>query len=78
MKQADLLVVKIVNSDEFANNLMDAAQQSDTIMVRKLVLSTGITSKVETKFTPSGLRVKLDNSEKNQGSCCNLIILLHW
>lgn len=78
MKQADLLAVMIVNSDEFAINLMDAAQHSDTVKVQSLVLSTGITSKVETKFTPSGIRIKLDNSEEGHGDCCNLTMLLHW
>ena len=78
MKQADLLAVMIVNSDDFATNLMDAAQHSDTIKVQKLVLSTGITSKVDTIFTPSGIRIKLDNSEEAHGGCCNLVMSLHW
>jgi len=78
MKQADLLAVMIVNSDEFAVSLMEAAQHSDAIKVQKLVLSTGITAKVETKFTPSGIRIKLDNSDEEPGDCCNLIMSLHW
>lgn len=78
MKQADLLAVKIVDSDEFAISLMDAAQHSNTVKVQKLVLSTGITSKVETKFTPSGIRIKLDNSVEEHDDCCNLIMSLHW
>jgi len=78
MKQADLLAVMIGNSDDFAISLMEAAQHSDAMKVKKLVLSTGITAKVETKFTPSGIRIKLDNSDEEPGDCCNLIMSLHW
>ena len=78
MKQADLLAVMIVKSDEFAIGLMEACQHSDAVKVQKMVLSTGITSKVETKFTPSGIRITLENSEEDHGDCCKLIMLLHW
>lgn len=77
MKQADLLTDKIVTSNEFAHELMNAAQLSNTKKVEELILTTGITLTIETKFTPTGISVTLANSEV-EGGCCNLLMTLHW
>jgi hypothetical protein len=77
MKQAFKLVEKISTSQEFAYELMNEAQLSNAAKVEELIKSTGITMKVETTFTPTGIRIKLDNSEL-QGRCCQLAMLLHW
>ena len=78
MKQADLLVNKIVNSNEFAFELMDAAQLSNTKKVEELILSTGITIKLKTNYTPTGILIDLDNSEDDEGGCCQLRMALKW
>jgi hypothetical protein len=76
-KQANLLAGKIVNSKEFAHELMEAAQLSNTKMVEELILSTGITLKIKTYLNPTGIRIELNNSE-NEVVCCNLLMTLKW
>jgi hypothetical protein len=76
-KQANLLAGKIVNSKEFAHELMEAAQLSNTRKVEELIISTGITLKIKTYFSPTGIRIELTNSE-NGGDCCNLLMTLKW
>lgn len=77
MEQADLLIDKIISSNEFAYELKTAAQLSETKKVEELILSTGITIEVETKFTPSGIQINLKNSDEG-GSCCDLLMTLQW
>ena len=77
MKQADLLVEKIVNNPGFAHELMDAAQQSNKEKVEELILSTGITIMVKTNYHPEGILIILDNSE-GKDICCDLRMSLSW
>ena len=77
MRQAELLIDRIANSNEFSYELMTAAQLSQTKKVDELILSTGITLKVETIYTPSGIHINLKNSEDGAG-CCDLLMTLHW
>lgn len=77
MEQANLLIDKIISSDEFSSELKNAAQLSKTKEVEELILSTGITIKVETEFTPSGIHINLKNSDDG-GGCCDLLMTLNW
>ncbi len=77
INQSQLLINRIVESPDFAHNLMDAAQLSNQKRVDELIQSTGITTKVKTTFTPSGIQIELDNSER-LGACCKLKIALRW
>ena len=77
MRQADLLVDKLGNDPEFAKQLMSAAQQSNKSKVNEMILSTGITINVKTAFTPTGIRITLNNAGF-EGDCCNLQIGLNW
>ncbi len=77
LKQADLLAGKIVNSKEFAHDLMEAAQLSNTKKVEELIQSTGITLKIKTHYNPTGIRIELTNSE-NEVGCCDLLMTLYW
>ena len=77
MVEANKLVDKITSSNEFAYELMNQAQLSNATKVGELIKSTGITMKVETSFTPTGILIKLDNSEL-PGRCCQMAMLLHW
>jgi len=77
LKQANLLADKIVNSKEFAHELMEAAQLSNTKKVDELIVSTGITIKIKTYFSPTGIRIELNNDE-NAGDCCHLLMTLKW
>ncbi len=77
MRQADLLIDKLAEDREFATELASAAQQSNHERVNELILSTGITIDVKTTFTPTAIRIILDNSEV-EGGCCDLLIALRW
>ncbi|MEK5038522.1 hypothetical protein [Sporosarcina sp. FSL K6-3457] len=77
IKQSQLLIKHIADSPGFAHDLMDAAQLSNQQKVDELIQSTGITSKVTTTFSPSGIHVELDNAE-TAGECCKLHIALRW
>lgn len=79
MKQANLLINKIASSPKFAREIMTAAQKSDEQTVLKLIKSTGISIDVKTTFTPTSIRIYLDNSNKSKKSnCCNMLIALRW
>ena len=73
VQQVQLLVNKIANSEQFAQELMHAAQISDKETINRLIRSTGITIHFETKYTPDGLRI--DFIESN---CCSLRVILSW
>ena len=77
MREARLLIDKIVNTPSFAAELMDAAQQSNQKKVEELIASTGVTIKVETTFSPTGIQLEFNNSEMGAG-CCKLDISLLW
>ena len=77
IKQAELLINRLANSREFSTQLMSAAQKSDKNKVNQLIRSTGVTIKIKTTFTPTGIRIILDNSEA-EGGCCDLMIALRW
>jgi hypothetical protein len=76
-KQASLLVDKINNSTDFAYELMEAAQSSNNEKAHALIKSTGITSKVKVKYSPTGIHLEFDNAEM-PGRCCKLNMSLQW
>lgn len=77
MREARLLIDKIVSTPSFASELMNAAQQSDHKKVDDLIASTGITIKVETEFSPTGIQFEFDSTEMGEG-CCKLDMSLLW
>lgn len=77
MREASLFVGKIVSSPEFAVELMEAAQLSNHEKVDELIASTGISIKVTTNFSPTGIQIEFDSAEI-PGSCCKLEMTLLW
>lgn len=77
LKQAELLIDQLANSNEFARELMSAAQASNKKRVEQLIRSTGVTINIIISFTPSGIRIELNNV-KHEGDCCRLLIALKW
>lgn len=73
MQQSQLLISKIAESEQFAHNLMNAAQVSNKTEVDQLITSTGITIKFDTKFTPDGIQIRF-----TEHACCGLTIILDW
>ncbi|MGG0668724.1 hypothetical protein [Sporosarcina koreensis] len=77
MNQANLFIGTLTSSNEFARKLMDAAQRSDKTEVERLVRSTGVTTKYNLDYTPSGIRIDFSNSDA-ENSCCTLRMALSW
>lgn len=77
MKEAQQIVVRIGNDEKFAYELMNAAQLSQKEKVENMIKSTGITIKSKVDFTPTGIRIFLDNSDEFN-NCCDLLIALRW
>jgi len=77
MKQAEVLVGKIAESDAFASELMMSAQKSDQKKVDELVATAGINATVETKYTPDGIRLHIQHTGE-EGVCCEMLLNLHW
>jgi len=73
MQQAQLLTDKIDGSEQFAHDLMDAAQKSNKSEVERLITSTGITTKFETNYTPNYIRIVITDID-----CCKLTLVLSW
>ncbi|RSK28414.1 hypothetical protein EJF36_16925 [Bacillus sp. HMF5848] len=77
MKEASLVLKKIADSKQFAMKLMSAAQESNLAQVDELIKSTGISSKVDTSYTPDGIKLKL-SSKAGDTDCCHLTISMRW
>ena len=73
MRQSQLLTSKITESEQFAHDLMSAAQLSKKKEVERLIASTGITNKFETKYTPDGIQIRF-----TEQPCCGLTLILEW
>ena len=56
---------------------MSAAQSSNKERVIALIREAGVSIHITTTFTPTGIRIILDNSEV-EGGCCDLMIALRW
>lgn len=77
MREARLLIDKIVSTPSFAHELMNAAQQSNQQRVDDLIASTGVSIRVKTTYSPTGIQIQLDSSEPGEG-CCKLEMNLLW
>ena len=77
MKEASLVLDKLANSKEFDKQLMTAAQSSQNEEVKRLIKSIGVTSDVEVRYTPDGLRLEFKSAIDGY-DCCKLHIALRW
>jgi len=71
--QVQMLFDKITTSEQFAQELKNAAQRSDKATVNRLIQSVGVTNEFEAKYTPDSIQIKF--IEKN---CCDLTVVLGW
>ncbi|MBS4173929.1 hypothetical protein [Bacillus sp. FJAT-49736] len=77
IKDAQALMRHISTTEAFAKKLMDAAQHSKINEVKKMISETGIKSKSEIRFNPSGLILIL--TPKNDPSdCCHVELRVRW
>jgi hypothetical protein len=77
MRDASQVLDKLADHTTFANEVMFAAQLSDTTKVEKLIESTGINSKVITTFNPDGITLNF-NAKVEDTDCCKLTMKLRW
>ena len=77
MKEASLVLDKLADSKEFDKKLMTAAQASQNEEVKRLIKSIGVTSDVEVRFSPDGLRLEFI-SAIDEYDCCKLQIAMRW
>ena len=77
MRDASLILTKIVDSKEFGKQVMTAAQESNLKEVERLLNSTGIHSVVVTSYNPDGINLKF-TSQVEKTECCKLTIALRW
>ena len=73
MNQSQFLTNKITESEQFAHDLMSAAQLSNKTEVENLIASTGINIEFETKYTPDGIQIRF-----HEHPCCGLTLILGW
>ena len=77
MADAKKIIDKFATSKDFAYEVMELAQKSDTEKVNQLIKSTGIENPTLVKFTPDGINITLDASVEDI-DCCKLVMALHW
>jgi hypothetical protein len=77
MKEANVILTKLEDSESFAIQLMEAAQQSNHDEVDRLIQSTGVNKNVKTTFNPDGVKMELI-SQSNDLECCRLLMSLRW
>ena len=77
MLDAGQLFTALGNTPNLARDMMDAAQVNDMNKVERLIKSTGVKGKVELKYTPDSLRIKMV-SQAEETECCQLTMVLRW
>jgi hypothetical protein len=77
LQEASDLLEKFATSDKFAYDLMSAAQKSDLPKVEEMIKSSGVSSLVDTKYTPDGIEITLSSKSGNV-ECCEMSMKLGW
>jgi hypothetical protein len=77
MRDASTLLDRMANVQQFSNDLMSAAQQSQTKKAEEMIKATGIKSQPRVSYTPDGLTLVFEAKDE-QGHCCNLTLKLRW
>lgn len=71
------LLDQLSESESFAEQIMDAAQQGDKEEVKKLVESTDLQASVKTRFNPDSITITLYSNDE-QENCCKLAMGFRW
>lgn len=70
-------IINRLSERSFALPLMTAAQAGHQQEVDRMIKSAAGTSRIQTKYTPSGLVIVVEPTNANE-SCCNLSMTLRW
>jgi DNA-directed RNA polymerase beta' subunit len=74
---AQIILNKIANSKEFSRNLMNAAQESKTQEVDKLIKSIGTKNIPKIAYNPDGITFNFDHKH-SPPHCCYISFQLRW
>jgi len=77
LRDAQILMKRISNSDAFAKKIMIAAQHSNVTEVNRIISQTGIKSKSNIRFNPSGFIVTLSRKD-DPTDCCDVELRIRW
>ncbi|WP_019243773.1 MULTISPECIES: hypothetical protein [Bacillus] len=77
LRDAQTVSEGVYKSHSFSKQLMEAAQQSNTELVKNLIASLAIQNHSEIAYNPDGIRITI--TPKNQtNNCCTVILSLKW
>ncbi|NSL50628.1 hypothetical protein [Calidifontibacillus erzurumensis] len=77
LRDASLVLNKLAESKTLAEQVMGAAQLSDTKEVERLIQSLGISSNFKVTYNPDGIHLKFW-SEVQGTECCQLDMAIRW
>ncbi|MFD2637957.1 hypothetical protein [Piscibacillus salipiscarius] len=77
LNDASGILQKLSESEDFAHQVMDAAQKNDIDRVRELLESTGIHNNVEVDYNPDGITLIMQANVEG-ADCCHLTMDLRW
>ncbi|MGV3466990.1 MAG: hypothetical protein ACO1OT_17065 [Heyndrickxia sp.] len=77
LRDAQVIIQHISNSEAFAKRIMNAAQHSNATEVNRMIAQLGIKSKSTIRFNPSAFILTL--SRKNDPTdCCDVELRIRW
>ncbi len=71
------IILRKFSDRQFAARLMTAGQAGNQQEVDRLIKSTGITTPVTTKYTPTGVLLTI-HAHAQGSQCCTLTMFLRW
>ncbi|RPF53218.1 hypothetical protein [Aquisalibacillus elongatus] len=77
LNDASELLGRLSESEEFAFDVMTAAQEDDLEEVKRLLESTGIHNEVEIDYNPDGITMMMQTDVEGL-DCCHLEMDLRW
>lgn len=77
LEDVKTLLEKIAASNQFSADIMNAAQESNSQKVERLIRSSGVRNMPGVSYTPDGIRLNFSD-ELNGKECCQLNIKLRW
>ncbi len=77
MDDADKVLNEFVKSGDFAYNVKDAAQRSQTEKIKIYLTQLGVSHQLEINYNPDAIKITFIN-QTNSVECCRLTVSLKW
>ena len=78
LQDGSVIMNSLSSSPEMMKNLMEAAQEGKDEEVDSIIKATGVTSIVDTSFTPDSVTFTLYADAEEFSKCCTLKMNLKW